>query len=1045
MDDPGATITGPGGNEIGSSSEAHAAAKAASGGAKELTKEQLLGYIKKLKHKVKEVETELQQTKTQHAALQADHMELEERAAALTEKDRETDNRLIQAAEDVHRAEADGERRVKALQTRVDELDRGLEEARRAQDGQIELAERAKRAEGELRRAQDRIATLEADLAASLASASSTVAAVVEPPTQPASTNEAGEVARLQAENEEMNGKLKMLIERYKALQTKAKSVVEEKACLAQELEAAQAAAAQAAAVVATTEATTGVQQQLERAKEELVQVRAERDGLTIELASLRVAATTEAGAPQHEQQEQYQQLVTELKQVRGEREALTGELESLRAAAAEATVARQEQQQLEGQQQELLQLKKEREDLAAQLTSWRDKAEVAQAALAASQALHEEALAALQNEQEMLQRKNAALMQQPEEGIENVGREDHDKEKERLEQEVQLKEETQAQAAQVELKRTLASLEEERQMLRGNVDEMMKRLVEADAAKAILMEETRKTIDTHYQEVQRLQGELDAALAEATAERERFLDPPHDNGAAAAAAATATAAAAVEALAVKEEEVASLQQQLEAQQTKINDLQSTVTAVKTEEETARARLAVELSNAQQQATDADRKVVAVEGQKKEQEEMVKRLKTLLAKSRSVIQSRDLELGKIKAAAEAEAVAPSSFTVALRVRAGQGDKEEGGKEGKEEGMVWCLVVLPPPPPVPVPAPAATQDELSMSSSTSEPPPLSQQQQQQQQPSTLWVKEETVRDWVRQALATNLGSVVDVSSWPAVLQETWASKEEGLTHALEEERKAKQVIEAEFDKYRARAHAALKKATERSGEDKQRDRLVEEENARLIEERGQWEGVAQELEEKVKELEVVLQEVREEQEERMEAAERGWKRAVEEEERRGMVLLGEAEAKADMRWKETVAEWSKRVEASEREGDVLEEKIIELEGQLKAAQAAAVAADNAAKAASAAAAMAKATATAQARDEAAAAAAAAATTSTAGRVTGKSLSLEQQRGGGGEGGGNRQVDDEGRYDPGQRSTNQRMGPSVTSLDIPPPPLSSSSSA
>ncbi|KAM3577580.1 hypothetical protein VYU27_000457 [Nannochloropsis oceanica] len=1039
MDDTGATISGPGGNESGSTSEAHAAAKAASGGAKELTKEQLLGYIKKLKHKVKEVETELQQIKTQHAALQVDHTELEGRAAALTKKDRETDNRLIQAAEDVHRAEADGKSRVNASQTRVDELDRGLEESRRAKDGQIELAERAKRAEGELQRAQDRIATLETDLAASLASASSTAAAKVEASTPSTFTNEVGEMARLQAENEEMNGKLKMLIERYKALQTKAKSVVEEKAGLAQELEAARAATA--AAVAATTEVATGVQQQLERAKEELVHVRAERDGLTTELASLRVAATAGPGVLQHEQQEQYQQLLKELEQVRRERDALTVELKSLRATAAEATVAAQEQH-VEGQQQELLQLKKERESLAAQLASWRSEAEAAQAAYAASQAQHELAFAALQNEQETLQGKIAALSQQPEEEIETIGREDNDNKK-GLEKEVKLwqgevaslkeqpKEGSQAQTAQVELERALACLQEERDMLRGNVAEITERLVEADAAKAVLMEEAQKSVDTHHQEVQRLQRELDAATAAATAERERSLDSSHDNG-----------AAVVEALAVSQKEVVSLQLQLEAQQTKVNELQLKVAAAKTERETVRAQLAAELRNAEQQVRKAEGEVAAVEGQKKEQEEMVKRLKTLLAKSRSVIQLRDQELGKIKAAAEAEAVAPSSFTVTLRVRAGQGGKEAGGKEGKEDGMIWCHVVLPLPP-VPA-APAAMQDELSVSSSTSEPPTLPQQQQEQQRPSTLWIKEETVREWTKQALANAPGSVASVSCWPAVLQETWVSKEEGLTHALEEERKAKQLLEAEFDKYRARAHAALKKATERSGEDKHRDRYVEEENARLIEEREQWEAVARELEDKIKELEVVVQELREEQEERMKAAERGWKKAVEEEERRGMILLGEAEAKADMRWKETVAEWSKKMEASEREGDALEEKIIELEGQLKAAQAAAVAADNAAKAASAAAAMAKATATAQARDEAAAAAAAAATF-TAGRVTGKFLSFEQQRGEGGEGGGNRQVDDDGRYDPVQRSTNQRTGHSVTPLDIPPPPLSSSSSA
>jgi hypothetical protein len=54
--------------------------------------------------------------------------------------------------------------RAKELGNQVRELEAALEEARRGQDGGIELAERCKRAESDLERARERCGALESQL-----------------------------------------------------------------------------------------------------------------------------------------------------------------------------------------------------------------------------------------------------------------------------------------------------------------------------------------------------------------------------------------------------------------------------------------------------------------------------------------------------------------------------------------------------------------------------------------------------------------------------------------------------------------------------------------------------------------------------------------------------------------------------------------------------------------------------------------------------------------------------------------------------------------
>ena len=128
---------------------------------KELTKEQLLQYIKKLKARVKEVEGELATCKQAQAAAQASQVELEERAASLAAEDEAAQGRLVQAAERLHTAEARG----RELEGRLAGLQEELAAARRGQDAATDAVERAKRAETELRRAEGRARELEAEVA----------------------------------------------------------------------------------------------------------------------------------------------------------------------------------------------------------------------------------------------------------------------------------------------------------------------------------------------------------------------------------------------------------------------------------------------------------------------------------------------------------------------------------------------------------------------------------------------------------------------------------------------------------------------------------------------------------------------------------------------------------------------------------------------------------------------------------------------------------------------------------------------------------------
>ncbi len=709
-------------------------APAAEGKGKELTKEQLLAFIKRQKQRLKDTEGDLATTKAAHAALQTEHLALEETAAALAEKDRATDNRLIQAAEEMHQAQAQSDATAKALQARVVELEAALAHACRTQDGQIELAERAKRAETEARRAQERLGVLEAEAAKAPAA------------------DEEGEVAKLQAENEELGGKLKQLVERYKTLQTRAKGVVEEKNALEEQL--IKANAQLEAAVAAAPTAAPAQHQDAAAEAEELVRVRAERDELNARLAAVQ-AETKDA-----------------------------------------------------------------REALATQ---------------------HGQALAALEADRMSLQGQVTRLTQQ-------------------------LGEATAAAHAQDD--QALAVLEQERNALQTEVARLGQQL-------QVSAEEARTTAQGLEKEVQRLRSDMAAAAA-------RRASTP------------VPSSADAELLATKEEELAALRRSLE------------------EHKAEGVALQQGQAEKQQELADAQVRVEALEAQKKEQDEAVKRLKTLLAKSRNVIQSRDLELSKSKAAAESGAAAPSTFTVSMRVR----------NEG--EGAVWCCLVLPPPPPASAEDGAAAVPPTTATTTSR----------------STWVTEDTAREWTRLALENQPGSVAPVSAWPPVLQEAWGVKEAGLTQALQEVQDAKRILEEEFGKYKARAHAALKKATERSGDEKQRDRQLEEENARLADERVQWERVAQGLEERVKEMEATLREAHEQHEDQLEVALREHEQALAHERGRSNALVAEIEAKAELRRREIVAEYTKNLEARERECNLLTGKIQELDTQLKAAQAAA---------------------------------------------------------------------------------------------------------
>jgi hypothetical protein len=68
-------------------------------------------------------------------------------------------------------------------------------------------------------------------------------------------------------------------------------------------------------------------------------------------------------------------------------------------------------------------------------------------------------------------------------------------------------------------------------------------------------------------------------------------------------------------------------------------------------------------------------------------------------------------------------------------------------------------------------------------------------------------------------------------------------------------------QADFDRYRARAHSVLKKATEKSGEEKTRDRALDDENARLLSERGELLSRVEELSTRCETLEVAVEEER----------------------------------------------------------------------------------------------------------------------------------------------------------------------------------------
>ena len=908
MDDPGATAAGQG----SSGREAHAKG----GGAKELTKEQLLGYIKKLKQKVKEVENELQESKAQHAALQSDHLELEERAAVLGEKDRSADDRLIQAAEDMHRVHTEAEGREKVLQARVAELEHEIEAARRTQDGQIEQAERAKRAEGELRRAQERIAFLEA--------AHDTRAPGPLPSATPNSESDDKEqVAGLQEEKEEMQLKLKLMVDRYKTLQAKAKSVVEEKACVLQQLEALQAATAESEKQAAGCLASI---------KEDF---RQEKERLAAEIATLS-AASEEARNESESQAQMLADLRVETERMRSEQAELTAELVSLREKA------RAREEEAAGGSWEA----------SEEAAALRSRVEALETARGDWQTRHEDAMSEFKKEKEALAARNAALAQQLE------GR---DSEIERLTKE--------AQASTKAVQGLQAELE--------NVKGKLAALEEARASEGSAMSS----------------GDGDMAAMDVTK-------------------------------AALEEEKATLQERLEGAEKELDSLRAQMESLQSEGEAKVMSLRQELAGAEEARAEVQGRVEALEAQRKEQDETVKRLKTLLSKSRSIIQSRDQEISKSKAAAEALAAPPASFQVAMRVRT---DSSDGGPAG----TVWCLVVSPPSPPI-QPAPASSQDLCGLSPSSPGDPSVSDPAPP---PASQWVAEEKALAWTREALARVPGSVLEVNDWPVVLQEGWAQRESSLRSAMEEEVAGRRAVEEEFHRYRGRAHAALKKATERSGEEMQRDRALEEEKLRLAEERAALERTVMSLEEELTQARADLEETREAMQARLEMVEHACEKAVKEEAERGSRLLEEAAGEADRRLRETVAEWTQRVEAQDREGDALEEKIAELEGQLQAAQAAVLAARDAAKAAVTAGASTKGAERPRDGTPSELPAPGPFSHQDKGAFTSLPAASEQDR-------GHRQAIDGDTDGLGQGSSNLSRGRTLAPLKIPPPPLSPS---
>ena len=201
------------------------------------------------------------------------------------------------------------------------------------------------------------------------------------------------------------------------------------------------------------------------------------------------------------------------------------------------------------------------------------------------------------------------------------------------------------------------------------------------------------------------------------------------------------------------------------------------------------------------------------------------------------------------------------FRVTLRVRGGE-EEEEGG--GGEE-VVWCRIVQQPSPAAPA---SAASDEAATAASLSAVP--------------AWVPEATAREW-----AAQLG--VDVS-FPPVLQEAWAGKV-----AVAEAEAGR--VEGAFEQYRARAHAALKKATERSGEERARDRLLEEEVARVGEEKAYLERALGEAEERVAGLQREVEEAREENGRVLAAVEHEWGGRVAEARREEAERAAEAAARA----------------------------------------------------------------------------------------------------------------------------------------------------
>jgi hypothetical protein len=87
------------------------------------------------------------------------------------------------------------------------------------------------------------------------------------------------------------------------------------------------------------------------------------------------------------------------------------------------------------------------------------------------------------------------------------------------------------------------------------------------------------------------------------------------------------------------------------------------------------------------------------------------------------------------------------------------------------------------------------------------------------------------------------------------------------------------VEAAFEQYRGRAHAALKKATERSGEERRRDGLLEEEAARLGEEKAYLERALAAMEDKAAAAQSALEEAGEEHGRVVAALEHEWGQRV----------------------------------------------------------------------------------------------------------------------------------------------------------------------